>query len=288
MAPLISFPLSGSAAIETLDGSNWPSWSSRITALLRMNGLKKHITDTKDSNNTKWDSKEEIILGVLEMYCQKDIWTTVTDNSVDSKVKMCKEKWEKLKTIYGGIGSMSLFNTWVALTSTALDDSTPMLPQLQKLNDTCLTLENNDMKVSDLQYSFILIKALSDAYSAVTSTILASGEPKDLSQKIQDRNLNEEGRRSGASTSLNKIAPIKRKGDKADKSKIKCYYCQKNGHKSNKCCKKKKDKEEKAKDTKQKGSGSKSVNAHINTTTIKEIDDNNDLPISIYAAAQSH
>ena len=94
-----------------------------------MNGLKKHITDTKDSNDTEWDSKEEIILGVLEMYCQKDVWTTVTDDSVNSKVKMCKEKWEKLKTVYGGIGSMSSFNTWVALTSTALDDSTLMLPQ---------------------------------------------------------------------------------------------------------------------------------------------------------------
>ena len=144
------------------------------------------------------------------------------------------------------------------------------------------------MKVSDLQYSFILIKALPDTYSTVTSTILASGEPKDLSpQKIQDRILNEEGQQSGASASLNKIAPIKCKGNKADKSKIKCYYCQKNGHKSNECHKKKKDTEEKAKDTKQKGSGSKSVNMHINTATIEEIDDNNDLPISIYAAARS-
>ena len=32
--------------------------------------LKKHTTDDKDFNNTEWDSKEEIILGVLKMYCQ--------------------------------------------------------------------------------------------------------------------------------------------------------------------------------------------------------------------------
>jgi hypothetical protein len=93
-------------------------------------------------------------------------------------------------------------------------ESTPMLAQLQKLNDARLTLENNDMNISSLQYSFILIKALPDSYSAVTSTILATGKPKDLSpQTIQDRILNEEGRWSGASTSLNKIAPIKHKGD---------------------------------------------------------------------------
>jgi hypothetical protein len=67
MAPTISFPPSGSAAIETLDGSNWPTWSSRITALLRMNGLRHHITAEKldDDSNKKWDPKEEIILGVL-------------------------------------------------------------------------------------------------------------------------------------------------------------------------------------------------------------------------------
>jgi hypothetical protein len=243
--------------METLDGSNWPTWSLRITALLRMNGLKLHLTQDKPADATstaatEWDAKEEIILGVLEMYCQKDVWTSVSD---DSKFKSCKAKWEEIKHVYGGIGLMSSFNTWVALTSTALDESTPMLTQLQKLNDARITLENNDMKISNLQYSFILIKALPDTYSTIASTILATGEPKDLSpQMIQDRILNEEGRWSGASASLNKIAPIKRKGDKADKGKVKCHYCQKNGHKSNECRKKKRDAEEKQKKEKDKGS----------------------------------
>ena len=191
MAPAISFPPSGSAAIETLDGSNWPTWASCINVLLCMNSMKDHLTGTKPSGNTQWDATEEIILGVLEMYTQKDVWTSVSD---DFKFKTCKLKWEELKKLYGGIGSMSSFNTWVALTSTALDKANPMLPQLQKFNDARVTLENNDMKVSDLQYCFILIKALPDSYSAVASTILATGEPKDLTpQMIQDRILNEEG-----------------------------------------------------------------------------------------------
>ena len=145
------------------------------------------------------------------------------------------------------------------------------------------------MKISNLQFSFILIKALPDSYSAVMSTILATGEPKDLTpQIIQDRILNEEGWRSSASASVNKIAPVKKKGNKADKSSITCYYCQKIGHKSNKCRKKKKDAEEKDKNKKAKGSRAqmtKSVNMHVNTTTIEEIDNNNDIPISLYAAA---
>ena len=131
--------------------------------------------------------------------------------SDDSKFDTCKAKWVEIKHVYRGVGSMSSFNTWVALTSTALDESTPMLPQLQKLNDACITLENNDMKITNLQFCFILIKALPKSYSAVASTILATGAPKDLSpQTIQDRILNEEGQRSGTSVSLNKIALIKK------------------------------------------------------------------------------
>jgi len=211
-----------------------------------MNSLKAHIMrDTLTSGDTEWSSKEEIILGVLEMYCQKDIWTSV---SVSTKLQTCKLKWDKLKELYEGIRSMSMFNTWVALTSTMLDESTSMLPQFQKLNDACIILKNNSMEISNLQFSFILIKALQDSYSAVASTILVVGETKEMKpQMIQDHILNEEGRRSGASTSLNMIAPIKKKGDRMDKSKIKCFYCQKMGHKSTKYHKKKWDVEEKEK-----------------------------------------
>jgi hypothetical protein len=167
------------------------------------------------------------------MYTQKDVWTPVLN---DSKFTMCKLKWEKLKKLYRGIGSMSSFNTWVALTSTTLDKASLMLSQLQKFNNARVTLENNNMKVSNLQYCFILIKALPNSYSAIMSTILITGELKDLTpQMIQDQILNKEGQWSRASASLNKITPIKHKGNKADKSKIECFYCHKKGHKSNEC-----------------------------------------------------
>ncbi len=87
--------------------------------------------------------------------------------------------------------------------------------------------------------------------------------------------------------SLNKITLIKQKGDKADKSKVKCFYCQKPGHRANECRKKKKDVEEKEKKEKGKGNGTqatKVVNVHIGTAKIEEINDNEDLTISLYAA----
>ena len=57
-----------------------------------MNGLKAHLTEDEPSNDAEWDKKEDIILGVLEMYCQKDVWTSVADDSEDSKFKSCKLK----------------------------------------------------------------------------------------------------------------------------------------------------------------------------------------------------
>jgi hypothetical protein len=158
MAPTFSFPLSGSAAIETLDGSNWATWSACIIALLRMNGLKSHITDAKPTNADKdWLDKDELIHGVLDMYCLKDVWTAMSD---ETKFATSKAKWDELKRLYGEVGSMASFNTWVALNNTALDDSSPMLSQLQKLNDARVTLGNNDTAITDLQFCFILLKAL--------------------------------------------------------------------------------------------------------------------------------
>ena len=110
---------------------------------------------------------------------------------------------------------------------------------------------------------------------------------------LQDRFINEEGRHTDP-TSLNKIAPVQKLGDKSDKSKIKCYYCQKTRHKHNVCQKKKqddeeqsgKDKKDKDKDKDKSGSSGKSVNTHIvvpTTATITEIADDNEEIIGCFS-----
>ena len=279
------------AGLEILNGSNWSVWSSRMFALFWMNGLKTYITlATADANNKDWDTNQEIIKGVLEVYIQKDVWAAVAD---DTKFKTVKAKLDELKHIYGGVGTMSTFNSWAALTGTVLNDTMPMLPQLQKLNDARTNLDNNNMKITNLQFCFILIKALPKSYSAITSTILATRALTLLDPLVvQEHILNEESHWSSASASLSKVVPICRN---EDRNKVKCYHCQKPIHKSPDCWKKKRDKKDKKEKKKEKekagmssASTSKSVNAHVQvvptTATIEEISNNNEVHISLYAA----
>jgi len=65
---------------------------------------------------------------------------------------------------------MFTFNFWVTLTRTTLNDRMPLLPQLQKLSDARTNLDNNSMQITNLQFCFILIKALPESYSAIAST----------------------------------------------------------------------------------------------------------------------
>ena len=114
MAPSITFPLA--TAIEVFNGSNWPSWSARMLALFQMNGLRNHISigsKPLDADQAAiWVAEEGMLLGVLEVYTKKDVWSSVND---DTKLDTCKKKWDKLQHIYGGAGSMSTFNTWAAV-----------------------------------------------------------------------------------------------------------------------------------------------------------------------------
>ena len=88
------------------------------------------------------------------------------------------------------------------LTSTAL--GRPVNPDAPPTTETKRRSphpENNDMKVSDLQYCFILIESLTRHLPPACRLDYLSVRRAERSispQKIQDRILNEEGRRSGS------------------------------------------------------------------------------------------
>src|SRR5712672_1892326 len=163
-----------------------------------------------------------------------------------------------------------------------------MATQLAKINETCVALFNTSMGITDNQFCLILLHALPDSYEVLASTILASRSPDQLKpSKIIAWILNEEGQRSGSALSLNAAkAPIKsQKGKQQDHSNLTCHYCNKKGHIKPDCRKKKKDEKDK-KD--KENTSSKAANTHVAVHTSASIEEiNNDLHVSLYAAASN-
>ena len=184
-------------------------------------------TDTAD-----WDSLQRRSCAYLRLYVKQDVFSLVASNT---EFPHFKSKWDKLKELYGGaMGSTTIFNLWINLTQACLDDSSPMATQLAKLNESRVALANASMGVTDTQYCLILLNALPSSYEVLESTILAASLPSTLKHtEISVCIINEEGRHSSGSSSLNmaRAAPIKdTKGKKRDHSNLTCHYCQKKGH----------------------------------------------------------
>ncbi len=142
------------------------------------------------------------------------------------------------------------------------------------------------MGVSDIQYCLILLNALPKSYKVVVSTLLALGPATALQySEITARILNEEGRKSGPSTSLNAArAPVKSsKKKKKDHSNLTCHYCNKKGHIQPDCRKKKKDeaKRKKKEDESGSGSGSKAANVHELVSTSASIAEVNESELNV-------
>ena len=255
----ISFP--PSLTLPKLDGTNWAAWSTAFDALMRLNGLRRHVThstpvatillaadapagtpNTIDpAHQATFDQEEEALIGLLILNLTTEVWKQVASMMVYPTI--C-EKIEELNNLYGSMGAMATFNLWVALVNTKLQEGQPFRPQFQKIMETRNTLAENGMSISEMQMCCILLDALPTSFSAVAGTILAATPlPSMEARSIVDRVVNEESRLSG-SASLTKIAPVKGKGkgrqpnpasssSSAPQGDVTCFYCKKVGHKAN-------------------------------------------------------
>src|SRR5258708_9340198 len=221
--------------VSQFDGSNWFNWLGILEGFITLHEAEdvfalKMAPSRVDKG--EWNSLQRRTKAYLHLYVKPNVFSLIAS---DAKFPTFKDKWEKLKQVYGSAtGSTTIFNLWIQLTQACLDDSQPMTSQLAKLNEAWVNLSNASMSITDIQYFLILLNALPSSYEVVATTILASGPPSILSHtKIIAQILNEEGRHSGNSAALNAArAPIKSDGKKKrkDHSNLTCHYCNKKGH----------------------------------------------------------
>jgi hypothetical protein len=236
---LSTFALPSGINLPKLNGANWTYWSQTFEALLTIQEAEDIIrlnTNPDPANiiNEQWESLMKRGNAYLCLYTDQDVYSLVASNI---QFPNFKSKWDVLKVLYSGQeGSTSVFNMWIALVQTKFDNASPLAPQLAKLNELRVALTNANMGVTETQYSLILLNTLPSSYETVATILLASGpatslKPSDISARV----INEEGRRSGPSASLNAAAhaPIKSsdkgKGKKWDHSALTCHYCGKKG-----------------------------------------------------------
>src|SRR5258707_5012850 len=274
--------------LSQFDGSDWSNWSGILEALLTLHEAEdvfalKMAPSRVDKG--EWDSLQRRTKAYLCLYVKPNIFSLIAS---DAKFPTFKDKWDKLKEVYGGAtSSTTIFNLWIQLTQACLDNSQPMTSQLAKLNEARVNLSNASMGITDIQYCLILLNALPSSYEVVATTILTLGAPSMLSHtEIIARILNEEGRHSGNLAALNAAhAPIKSDGKKKrkDHSNLTCHYCNKKGHIQPDCRKKKQDDSPNKKE--ERSSGSKAANTHILVPTTASTEEvNDDLTAALYAA----
>src|SRR5258708_6309381 len=230
-----TFGMPSGIKLSQFDGSDWSNWSGILKALLTLHEAEdifalKMAPSRVDKG--EWDSLQRRTKAYLCLYVKPNVFSLI---ALDAKFPTFKDKWEKLKQVYGGAtGSTTIFNLWIQLTQACLNDSQPMISQLAKLNEAQVNLSNASMGITDIQYCLILLNVLPSSYEVVATTILALGAPSMLSHtEIIARILNEEGQCSGNSAALNAAcAPIKSDGKKKrkDHSNLTCHYCNKNSH----------------------------------------------------------
>ena len=277
--------------LEALTGQNWNVWSATITAILQLNEVDSilaydMVPTGVDADD--WASIQKKTKAYLCLYCAADVHSTVA-SEIDFPT--FKHKFDRLRETYGGVSSTAIFNLWIELTLARLDDQSPLAPQLARLNEARVKLANANMGVSDIQYSLILLNALPKSYEVVASTLLALGPATSLKySKITARILNEEGRKSGPSASLNLAsAPVKTgKKKNKDHSNLICHYCKNKGHIQPNCRKKKKDEAEKKKREEDSNaeSSKKAANSHVlipTTASIEEVNES-EMDFALYTA----
>ena len=218
----ISFP--PALSLPKLDGSNWAVWSSSFDALMRLNGLRRHITHNAPAATVPagaqagaaaviaadvqaaWDQEEEALIGLLMLNLNTEVWKQVSDMVAYPTVF---DKYDRMDTLFGSMGAMATFNLWRTFVNTKLQEGSPFQPQFQKILDTRNTLSENGMSVSDMQLAFILLDALPPSFSAIAGTILAVGNPNTLDPRmLMEHIINKESRLQGP-VSLNKFTPVK-------------------------------------------------------------------------------
>src|SRR5258708_25662147 len=97
-----TFGMPSGIKLSQFDGSNWSNWSGILEALLTLHEAEDVFalkTAPSRVDKGEWDSLQRRTKVYLCLYVKPDIFSLIAS---DAKFPTFKDKWEKLKQVYGG------------------------------------------------------------------------------------------------------------------------------------------------------------------------------------------
>jgi hypothetical protein len=122
-----TFGMPSSIKLSQFDGSNWSNWLGELEALLILHEAKDIFAIKlvpSGVNQGKGNSLQRRIRAYLCLYVRPNIFSLIIS---DAEFLTFKDKWDKLKQVYGNAtSSTTIFNLWIQLIQACLNDSLPM------------------------------------------------------------------------------------------------------------------------------------------------------------------
>lgn len=225
--------------IEKLDNNNYDSWKILIKSILVQNdqwNVTNGITKRSDANGANFDTVDQKALATITLSVKKSQLIHIKNCATSYE---CWKKLEKVHSRTGPSRKVTLFKNLVH--ARASDDSIP--EHIENFTEIIEKLSELQIDIQDEVLSIIILCSLPSAFENFVIAIESRDTlPKfeDLKTKILEENLrrnNKTGADQKVENSDNNAFMIKHRNDSKPKGKFKvrCYNCNKIGHKSFQC-----------------------------------------------------
>jgi len=234
------------SSITKLKGAvNYRTWSVAIRAMLEVTGLHKYIIPGEESatdTEKAMKAKARLLLSVEE-----SLYVHIEDKESASEI------WKTLQDMFAGQGTTHKIGLIQNLINVRLENSESMTEYVGKITSAANKLNDVGFKIDDELVGAIMLAGLPDDFRPMILGFEGSGI-KTNSSMVKSKLLYGSYQKEVANAFLSKQRsgyPKKLLTKNADKSQsigsgksadtkknrkdIKCYYCDKRGHKISEC-----------------------------------------------------
>ena len=241
----------GSFRIEPLKADNWMPWKRRMLAVLRDQGLSKHLTEDEPGADIAKPDEVKALQRWKEgdLRTQARIELAVSDAEIVHVMgaKTAKEMWSQLSLVKETRGKLGILATRRSLYRAMADEGFDMADHVAGLRKLQEELHIMGNVVPDEDFTMILITSLPESWDSYTTSFLGSRsgtQSSTNSMKSQElvgilidesrRRKEKDGSGSGGVAMQAKGKGYRRENSGAGKD-MECFNCHKKGHMKTEC-----------------------------------------------------